>query len=364
MVIRYRKELDLIEPYIPGKHLDEVKREYGLSDIIKLASNENPLGMSSLAREAIIANLENVHLYPDGNATALRSKLAENLSVSTEQIIVGNGSDEIIKMIAEAYLEPGDEVIISEPTFSQYRFAATLMGAEIISVPLNNYCYNLKAIAEKVSEQTKLIFVCNPNNPTGTIVPQNELEQFLQVIPKTVLVVVDEAYYEYVQTDTYPQTVSLLKDYPNLLITRTFSKIYGLAALRVGYGIADPAIISTLARAKEPFNVNTLAQAAALASLNDPQHVQKSIELNEQGKRYLYEQFELLGLDYVPTETNFILADLNADADHIFKQLLAKGVIIRSAAPFGLPSFIRITIGTMEQNRRFIGALREVLPCR
>ncbi|MFB5067681.1 MAG: histidinol-phosphate transaminase [Candidatus Wallacebacter cryptica] len=364
MTIRYRSELDQITPYVPGKHIDEVKREYGVSDIIKLASNENPLGMGSKARSAILENLDSVHVYPDGSAVGLRNKLAKQLAVEPEQIIVGNGSDELIKLTAETYLMPGDEVIICEPTFSQYRFAAALMGAKIVSVPLDNYRYDLNAMAEQISEHTKIIFVCNPNNPTGTIVDTTELERFLSGVPKQILVVIDEAYYEYVRSDVYPQTIDLLQDYPNLLITRTFSKIHALAALRVGYGVADPSVINAMLKTKEPFNVNSLAQAAAAAALDDQDHLQRSIEVNELGKRYLYEQFAEMGLESIPTETNFVLVALESDADAVCRQLMARGVIIRSGASFGLPSCVRITIGTMEQNRRMMGALKEVLACR
>ena len=360
-MIKCRRELERIQPYVPGKHIDAVKEEYGITDVVKLASNENPLGMGRAAAEAIAANLENVHLYPDGSCALLREKLASRLGVASGQIIVGNGSDEILKMVAEAYLTESDAVIMADPTFSEYRFAADMMGAEIRAVPLVDFRHDLAAMAAQIDEKTKIIFVCNPNNPTGTIVNRAELEQLLNQVPRHILVLVDEAYYEYVSSREYPQTIGLIQQYPNLMVTRTFSKVHGLAGLRIGYAVADFSVIRTLERVKEPFNVNLLAQAAACASLDDQDHLKRSIENNEAGKRYLYEQFDLLKLKAVPTEANFILVDLNCEARDVFQKLLAKGVIVRPADAFGLPSFIRVTVGTMEQNRRFIQALREVL---
>jgi len=360
-VIKYRNELERIKPYIPGKHIDSVKQEYGVCDVIKLASNENPLGMGRAAAEAVKANIANIHLYPDGHCTALREKLAARLGVACDQIIVGNGSDEVLKLVAEAYLTEADAVIIAEPTFSEYRFAADLMGAEIRAVPLVDYRHDLQGMADQIDSRTKIVFICNPNNPTGTIVSHAELVEFLSRVPEHVLVLVDEAYYEYVTNPSYPQAIRLMEQYPNLMITRTFSKVHGLAGLRIGYGIAHPDVIRALERVKEPFNVNLLAQAAACASLDDGEHLRRSITVNEEGKQYLYRQFDLLKLKAVPTEANFILVDLEREARHVFQQLLAKGVIIRPADAFGLPSHIRVTIGTMEQNQRFVQALREVL---
>lgn len=359
--MRCRNQILNIKPYIPGKSIEEVQRELGLDDIIKLASNENPLGSSMKAKAAIEKTLNQLHLYPDGHCISLKDKLSSRLGVNSDQIIIGNGSDEILKLIAEAYLDPSDEVIIADPTFSEYRFVSTLMGSTIKEVKLSDYRHDLEAMLTAVTENTKIVFICNPNNPTGTIVSDIELNQFMAKIPKEILVVVDEAYYEYVSDLQYPDTIALLKEYPNIMITRTFSKVHGLAALRIGYGIATASVISNLNRVKEPFNVNLLAQAAAQASLEDQEYLDRSITDNEAGKQYLYHEFHKLALAYVPSETNFILVNLKQDAEQLARRLLEKGIIIRSANPFGLSTYIRVTIGTMDQNRRFIAALREVL---
>ncbi len=360
-MIKFRQELNQITPYVPGKLIAEVQEEYGLTDIIKLASNENPLGMANAARMAINHALDEVHLYPDGNSRSLTESLAKHLAVNQDQLIVGNGSDEVLRMIGEAFLTPNDEVIVSEPTFSQYRFIANLMGAKIRSIPLKEYHFDLEAIANAISAQTKIVFICNPNNPTGTIVSDQKLRAFLEQIPPYVLVVIDEAYYEYVQAKDYPNSIALLEKYSNLIITRTFSKVYALAALRVGYGIAAPEVIATLLRVKEPFNVNLLAQVGAEASLLEKDHLETSIRMNEAGKEYFYREFSALNLRYLPTEANFILVDLKQDGDRVFRQLLSHGIIIRPTTAFKLPNWIRVTIGTAEQNQKFIKALQEVL---
>ena len=262
-MIKCRRELERIQP-CAGKHIDAVKEEYGITDVVKLASNENPWD-NARRRKRSSANLENVHLYPDGSCALLREKLASRLGVASGQIIVGNGSDEILKMVAEAYLTESDAVIMADPTFSEYRFAADLMGAEIRAVPLVDFRHDLAAMAAQIDEKTKIIFVCNPNNPTGTIVNRAELEQLLNQVPRHILVLVDEAYYEYVSSREYPQTIGLIQQYPNLMVTRTFSKVHGLAGLRIGYAVADFSVIRTLERVKEPFNVNLLAAAAVPA---------------------------------------------------------------------------------------------------
>ncbi|NMB39323.1 MAG: histidinol-phosphate transaminase [Firmicutes bacterium] len=361
MRIECRKEILNIEPYIPGKHIDEVKREFGLTEIIKLASNENPLGASNKVQSTIAESLPHIHQYPDGNSTELRQKLAAHLQCSPNNLIVGNGSDEILKLIGEAYLSPADQVIIAEPTFSEYRFVANLMGAGIKLVPLRQYRHDLESMLAQVNKKTKIVFICNPNNPTGTAVTEQELRKFLSQLPQNILTVIDEAYYEYVTAKEYPQTISLLKQYPNIIITRTFSKVYALAALRIGYAVADNEIIQTLNRVKEPFNVNLIAQIAAEVSLGDKEHVRQSIAVNEQGKQYLYQKLSALGLEYVATEANFILINVKQDANSLFQRLLKKGVIVRSTDCFKLPEHIRVTVGTMEQNQRFIKALEEVL---
>mgnify|MGYP006276186877 CR=1 FL=1 len=356
-----REEILSIKPYIPGKPIEEVKRELGLDEVIKLASNENPLGASQAAIDAMQKAAEDVHIYPDGNVYRLRKKLSAKLGVGEKELIFGNGSDEIVIMLGQAFMEPNDEIIMAETTFSEYRFSANIMGGEIVQVPLKDYTHDLDAMLEAVTEKTKMIFVCNPNNPTGTMVGREEVEEFLAEVPDDILVIFDEAYSEYATSQDYPETIDYLADYDNLIILRTFSKIHGLAGLRIGYGIADEELISYLDRVRQPFNIGALAQQAALASLDDEEHLKQSVKYNEQGKEYLYEQFEELGLDYVPTETNFILVDVERDNNEVFQEMLERGVIIRSMDSYGYDTKIRVTIGLPEENKRFIKELKRVI---
>lgn len=322
-----RETILAIKPYVPGKPIEEVQRELGIKDVIKLASNENPLGPSPDAVRAIQEAAERVYLYPDGNCYYLKNALAEKHGVSPENIIVGNGTDEIIKMLAEAYLNPGDEIVVADPTFSEYEFAALVMAGRAVKVPCRSFRHDLKAMAAAITPRTRLVFICNPNNPTGTIVGQMMLDNFLKEIPPSALVVLDEAYADYVTAEHYPDSLAYVRyGRPNVIVLRTFSKIYGLAGLRVGYGVAVPEIIKNLNRVREPFNVNLVAQAAAIAALKDEAHYRKSREINIEGKQYLYEQFAAMGLTYVPTETNFIFVDVGQDSRGVFQELLKRGL--------------------------------------
>jgi histidinol-phosphate aminotransferase len=343
--------------YQPGKPIDDVKREYGLTDVIKLASNENPFGCSPSVKEAIQRQLESLAIYPDGGALQLRWELAEFLQVEADQLIFGNGSDEIVQLIARTYLEKGTNTVMATPTFSQYRSNAMIEGAELIEVPLKNGVHDLEAMARAVNERTRVVWVCNPNNPSGTIVSEAELVAFIEKVPQNVLIVLDEAYYEYVVAEEYPQTVPLLAKYPNLVILRTFSKIYGLAALRVGYGIAGKQVIADLNHVREPFNVNTLGQTAARAALQDQEFVAACRERNRQGMKQLTDQFDQWGLDYYPSQTNFVLVNLKQDSDEVFRKLLQQGIIVRSGSALGFPGYQRITVGSKEQNEKLIAAL-------
>jgi histidinol-phosphate aminotransferase len=350
-----------IKPYVPGKPIEEVQRELGIEDVIKLASNENPLGPSPKGMEALQEAAGRIHIYPDSNCYYLKEALAKHLSVAPEQLIIGNGSDEILKMLGEAFLTPEDEVVLSEHTFSVYQFVARLMGAGEVVVPMKDYTVDLEAMAKAVGPKTKMVFICNPNNPTGTFVGADELDRFLDAVPPGVLVVMDEAYYEYVDDPSYPDTVAMLPSRKNLVILRTFSKIYGLAGLRVGYGIGNPEVIAAINRVREPFNVNSLAQAAAVAALADEEFLQQSRAVNRAGKEFLYQEFERLGLSFLPSQSNFILVDVGMDSQQLMGAMLQRGVIIRAADSFGLPGFIRVTIGREQDNRRFIDALIDVL---
>jgi histidinol-phosphate aminotransferase len=350
-----------LEPYSPGKPIDEVKRELGLTDVVKLASNENPLGPSPRAIEAALQAMQRANLYPDGNCFELRQAVAKHLGVPPEYLLFGNGSDELIHFIGLTFLMPGDEVITGHPSFVRYEAAAQLNNAPLHLVPLREHRFDLPAILERVSERTKLIFIANPNNPTGTIVTAEEAAAFMNALPEHVVVVWDQAYHEYVSRTDYPDTLRYVREGRNVIILRTFSKAYALAGLRVGYAIAPPEIIDAMNRVREPFNVNSVAQAAALAALQDREHLRQAVELNRKGLEYFYHHFERLGLQYVRSEANCVMVDLGRDSKPVFDQLLRKGVIVRTGHIFGLPTYLRITTGTPEENERFICALEEVL---
>ncbi|WP_411347336.1 histidinol-phosphate transaminase [Paenibacillus sp. WLX2291] len=349
-----------IPVYQPGKPIEEVKRELGLDKVIKLASNENPYGSAPSVQQAIVDELSQLYLYPDGGAVELTAELAQHLGVQSNQIIFGCGSDEIISLTARAFLEPGDETIMADQTFSVYKSNAEIEGAEVVEVPLVDGTHDLHAMIAAVSEDTKIVWVCNPNNPTGTFVPENELISFMDRVPEHVLVVLDEAYYEYVVAEQYPQSVKLLDRYPNLLILRTFSKIYGLAALRIGYGIGNAAVVKLVNQVREPFNTSRIAQAAARQAIRDQQFVDDCRSKNREGMDVLLGEFDRLGLPYFPSETNFIMVDTKHNAMDIFQGMLRRGVIIR-AGHQKYPTYIRVTIGTPEENEAFIRALEETL---
>lgn len=358
-----RPSIFRIRPYVPGKPIEEVERELGIGsqDIIKLASNENPAGPSPLAVAAMCREAQRTNIYPDSHCHQLKQALAGHLGVTPRHIIVGNGSDEVLRMIAEAFLNPGEEVVYGVPTFSEYEFVTRVMGGETVEVPLRSQTYDLEAIAERITGRTKLVIICNPNNPTGTIVGREEVERFLRRLPEQVLAVFDEAYFDYVTSPDFPETLEYVRQGRKVIVLRTFSKIYALAGLRVGYGVAEPEIIDCLMRVREPFNVNSLAQAAALASLADPGYREKARQANIEGRDYLYRELREIGLEFTPTQANFIFIRLPVPGAEVFEALLRRGVIVRPCQSFGCPEHIRVTIGTGEQNRRFIAALRRVL---
>jgi len=358
-----RSCLELIKPYEPGKPIEEVERELDLTDVIKLASNENPLGPSPAALKAVVEQLPRLHYYPDMHSHRLREALAKKYGLDMDMVIVGNGTDELMTLVALAYLNPGDEAVIAQPTFAEYEFAVRLMGGVPRFVPLagEEFRYDLHAFAAAVNERTRLVFICSPNNPTGTIVRREELERFLDSLSPAVLVVLDHAYIEYATDPSHPDGIDYIKEGRPLLALRTFSKIYGLAGLRIGYALAPPGVIAALNRVRVPFNVNAAAQAAAVAALADSEHLARSKALAERGRRQLAEGLAQLGLKAVPSEANFCFVDLKRDARPVFEALLRRGVIVRSGHIFGYPSYIRVTCGTEEQNHRFLRALEEVL---
>ncbi len=350
-------------PYVPGKPIEELERELGIKDSIKIASNENPLGPSPLALEAIKNALSNLNRYPDGNGTYLKEKLSQKLGVTPEMIILGNGSNEVLELLVATFMTPEDEAIMSEHAFVVYSLAVDSRGLKkIVCSPKENFGHDLDKMAKVINERTRIIFIANPNNPTGTYVNKDELEEFLNQVPERVMVVLDEAYFEYVEREDYPDAVELVKaGRKNVVAVRTFSKIYGLAGLRIGYGIADPEIVGYVNRVRQPFNTNSLAQVAATAALDDVEHIERSRKNNREGMKYLEEEFKRLGIEYIPSVANFILFKSPIDAQELYQKLLRKGVIVRPMGGYKLPQWLRATIGTPEENTRFIKTLEEVL---
>jgi histidinol-phosphate aminotransferase len=347
-------------PYEPGKPIEEVEREYGIAHSVKLASNENPLGPSPKALAAIRAKLDQLHLYPDGDCFYLKNRLAKKLAVASENLIFGNGSNEIIELAARTFLRPGDEAVMAEQAFVVYQLIVQAVGGKSKQVPLSNFTHDLDAIAEAVSPQTRMVFLANPNNPTGTIFRRDEWDRFLDKVSAEVLLIVDEAYFEYVQDPGYPDSLKYHADGRAILTLRTFSKLYGLAGLRIGYGVAPKELISMMQRVRQPFNVNAAAQWAALAALDDVDHVRRSLEVNRQGLDYLQSEFAKLGLAHVPSHGNFILVRVGKGQE-IFQQLITQGVIVRPMGAYKFPEYVRVTVGTMEENRKFIDALERVI---
>lgn len=347
--------------YQPGKPIEEVKRELGLTEVIKLASNENPFGSSPKARAAIEAELSNISLYPDGGAVELTAAVAKYLGVETNQIIFGAGSDEVILMLARAYLVQGDETVMASHTFPQYKHNCEIEGAVCIEVPLKEGTHDLDAMLDKITDRTKIVWICNPNNPTGTMNTEAEIKAFLAKVPAHVLVVLDEAYCEYNTTDEYPDSIELIKQYPNVIALRTFSKIYGLASLRIGYGVGDAAVIRTINQVREPFNTTRFAQAAAIASIQDDEFIARCREANTAGLNYLTGEFAKLGLTSFPAHGNFVMVDAGRPAAAVFEGLLRRGIIVRGGHQLGFPTSLRVTIGSSEQNEKFIAALTQVL---
>ncbi len=349
-----------LSPYQPGKPIEELEREYGVTDVIKLASNENPLGPSPRALEAARQALSGIHRYPDGNGFALKAALARKLGVAAAQITLGNGSNDILELLARAFVLPDNEVVFSEHAFAVYPIVTMAVGARAVTVKARNWGHDLPAMRAAVNERTRLVFIANPNNPTGTWLAAGELEAFLQAMPAHVLVAVDEAYFEYVREPGYPDTTKWLARFPNLVTARTFSKAYGLAGLRVGYGVSSPAIADILNRVRQPFNVNSVALAAATAAMTDEEHVARAVEVNHAGMRQLTEAFTALKFGFIPSVGNFVCVDCGRPAAPLYERLLREGVIVRPVANYGMPNHLRVTVGMPEENERFIKALGKV----
>ena len=348
-------------PYKAGKPIEELERELGLTNIVKLASNENPLGMGQKARAAIEAAISDLTLYPDGSGFHLKQALAEKFSVQADQITLGNGSNELLELVARAFLTPECEVIFSQHAFAVYPIVTQAVGAKAVVVPALHYGHDLQAMLSRVTDKTRVIFIANPNNPTGTLLAQRDVEAFIAALPNHVICVLDEAYFEFVSQSETIDSVSWLKHYPNLVITRTFSKAYGLAGLRVGYSLSSIEIADLLNRVRQPFNNNSLALAAAHAALEDIDYLQRTIANNTAGMAQLTEGFAELNLTWIPSAGNFVSVDLKQDGKAIYDKLLRKGVIVRPVDVYEMPTFLRISIGTPQENATFLKALKDVL---
>ncbi len=356
-----RKHIFKINPYIPGKPIEEVKRELGLRQAIKMASNENALPPSRRAVRAGQKALLSANRYPDGGCFYLKKALGRRFRLKQENIIIGNGSDEIIVLALRAFLKEGDEVVIAKPAFLIYEIASQIGGAKIKFVPLKNFRYDIPRLAKLMSAKTKLVFIANPDNPTGTYITEKEVDFLASRAPKGAILYFDEAYFEFAKgLRDFPNTLKYLKN-KNVIVTRSFSKAYSLAGLRVGYGFAKKGIIDCLNRVREPFNVNSVAQAAALAALEDEGYAKRTLKLVKKGKDYVCGELDAMGIGYVPSVTNFVLINIGKNAASVYAKLLRKGIIVRGMRAWKLDNFIRVTIGTMSENRKFIKALREIL---
>jgi histidinol-phosphate aminotransferase len=350
--------LDLVA-YEPGKPVEELAREMGLApgDIIKLASNENPLGPSPKALAAMREALERAHFYPDGGGWALRSAIAERLGLERANVVLGNGSNEIIEFLGHAFLKPGDEVVTAKHAFAVYTLMAQLFGAKTVEVPDPGYAHDLDAMLAAITPRTRQVFIANPNNPTGTLVGQAEIDAFMERVPDHVIVVFDEAYHEFL--DNPPDVLKYVRSGRNVVVMRTFSKIQGLAALRIGYGLAPASLANVLQKTRQPFNANSLAQAGATAGLADDEHMRLTRELTTEGRHYFQTEFAEMALEFVPSHANFVLVRVG-DGDAVFQTLLKRGLIVRAMRSYKMPEWIRVSVGTMEQNRRFIAELRSL----
>ncbi|MCA0970352.1 histidinol-phosphate transaminase [Halobacillus litoralis] len=350
--MKAKEILKTMKPYKPGKGIEEVKEEYGLDRIVKLASNENPFGFSPEVQKELPALIEKLEIYPDGYSAAIRKKVAQFINVNEDQLIFGNGSDEVVQIVCRTFLEPGTNTVMATPTFPQYRHNALIEGAEVREVPLVDGHHDLDEMLNQVDEHTRVLWICTPNNPTGVHIDHDHLQSVVERCPEHVLIVIDEAYYEYLEAEDAFDSLAGLKEHSNLMVLRTFSKAYGLAGLRIGYGVAHPDIIQVLEPAREPFNTSTVAQAAAIIALDDQAFIQKSVEENRKNKKKLMKFCDDNGISYYDSQANFILVHLPISGDAMFEHLLTKGFIVRSGEALGLPNTIRLTIGKEEDMER------------
>ena len=350
-----------LSPYEPGKPIEDLERELGLEDIVKIASNENPIGPSPLALKKIQDYLEDLHRYPDGNSFNLKRALSEKFNLQEDRLTIGNGSNDIIEFVSRCFLSSSDSAVFSQYAFAIYPLVIQGLGAEGIVSPATNWSHDLDKMLSSIKSNTKIIFIANPNNPTGTFLPKEELLDFTSRVPENTLVFLDQAYFDYSSYEQEDVTFQDIEKYPNLLISRTFSKAYGLAGLRVGFSYSSLEMADYLNRIRQPFNVNSLAQVAAETALSDQNHLLKSLELNSREKQILYKEFDALGFEYIPSLANFICFDCKGDADQLFQLFLKEGIIVRSMRVYGMTNHLRVTIGTEEENLKFINALRKLI---
>ncbi|MGQ0694781.1 MAG: histidinol-phosphate transaminase [Nitrospiraceae bacterium] len=357
MTLHIHPDILSLSPYVPGKPIEELQRELGLTRVIKLASNENPLGPSPKAVAALAGANSTLHRYPDGGGYRLRQAIADRWKVTREQVILGNGSDEILGLLVRTFLTPGDEAVMADHTFVIYKMEVTAAHGKPVVVPLVNWTHNLEAMAQAISPRTRLLFLCNPNNPTGTMVSAEAVDRLMAKVPHDVIVVFDEAYFEYVRNPEFPDSMAYVKQGRNAIVLRTFSKIYGLAGLRIGYGMSTPEIINFLNRIRPPFNANSLAQRAAVAALEDDEHVAKSRAVTSAGMEQVANGLSALGLTPIPSEANFLFFDVQRDGQQVFEALLREGIIVRHIDG----TMLRVTIGQSDENTAFLQALQKVL---
>jgi len=353
----YRKILNEIKPYVSGMPIEDVKRMYKLKDVYKLASNENPF-VPAFVQKAVLKELKNINRYPQSDSFALANRIADKFDVDIRQVIFGNGSDELIVMALRTFIDQDDEVIVAYPTFLMYELQARVCGAKVVKVPLKDYRYDLDTMLAAVTDKTKIIFIANPVNPTGTYLTHSEIEVFLSKVPEDILVFLDEAYYEFAPKD-FPDSRRLMERYSNVIIARTFSKVYGLAGLRIGYGITNIELVAVMNKVRDPFNVNRMAQAAAKAVLDNPGFVEKVVKFTVREKKYIYAELDRMGIIYLPSATNFITIDFKKDTKDLFDFFIKKGLIVRPLSGWGLPNFFRVTVGLRKENVKFIKLLKK-----
>ncbi|MBU5675813.1 histidinol-phosphate transaminase [Alkaliphilus sp. MSJ-5] len=358
----FRKELDALRPYVPGKPIEEVQKEYGIDQIEKLASNENPLGPSPKAVEAIKREAENINIYPDAYAMKLKQEIAKRTNLSHENIVTGNGGEQIIQIIAQTFISHGDEALMADTTFGLYETSVLNMGGVPVQLPLKNYKHDLDGFIEKINDKTKIIYICNPNNPIGNILSKDEIENFVAKVPEDIVIVFDEAYYDYAKVNPdYPESLHILAKRPNTILLRTFSKVAGIAGVRVGYALTSKEIAAQMGKVKDVFNVNVLAQAAALGALEDTEHIEKTIKLNYDSIAIMEKYFEENDLEYIKSNANFIFANINTHSKPVFEELMKQGIIIRPGYLWKWDNWIRVSTGTIEQTEKFIDKLDGIL---